>query len=77
MLDACKENIMSAKLDFIQSVSESLTDLNTCMLANVRLQHLRSAKERTKDKHKLREIDIQIALITNFILALESLGVEE
>lgn len=33
MLNACKENIMSAKLDFIQSVSESLTDLNTCMLA--------------------------------------------
>lgn len=32
MLDACKEIIMSAKLDFIQSVSESLTDLNTCML---------------------------------------------
>lgn len=30
-----------------------------------------------RDKHKLREIDIQIALITNFILALESLGVEE
>ena len=45
-------------------------------LYNVRLQHLRSAKERTKDKYKLREIDIQIALITNFILALESLGVE-
>ena len=45
-------------------------------LYNVRLQHLRSVKERTKDKHKLREIDVQIALITNFILALESLGVE-
>lgn len=45
-------------------------------LYNIRLQHLRSAKERTKDMHKLREIDIQIALITNFILALESLGVE-
>ena len=45
-------------------------------LYNVRLQHLRSAKEQTKDKHKLREIDIQIALITNYILALESLGVE-
>ena len=44
-------------------------------LYNVRLQHLHSAKERTKDKHKLREIDIQIALITNFILALENLGV--
>ena len=28
------------------------------------------------DKHKLREIDLQIALITDFILALESLGVE-
>ena len=45
-------------------------------LYNVRLQHLRSTKERTEDKCKLREIDIQIALITNFILALESLGVE-
>ena len=45
-------------------------------LYNIRLQHLRSAKERTKDKHKLREIDIQIALITNFIMALESFGVE-
>ena len=45
-------------------------------LYNVRLQHLHSSKERTKDKHKLREIDIQIALITNVILALESLGVE-
>ena len=45
-------------------------------LYKIRLQHLRSAKERTKDNHKLREIDIQIALITNFILALESLGVE-
>ena len=29
-----------------------------------------------RDKYKLREIDIQIVLITNFILALESLGVE-
>ena len=45
-------------------------------LYKVRLQHLRSAKERKKDKHKRRAIDIQIALITNFILALESLGVE-
>lgn len=45
-------------------------------LYNVRLQHLRSAKEQTKDKYKLREIDIQIALITNFILALENLGIE-
>ena len=45
-------------------------------LYNVRLQHLHSAKEQTKDEHKLREIDIQIALITNFILAIESLGVE-
>ena len=44
-------------------------------LYNIRLQHLRSEKELTKDNHKFREIDIQIALITNFILALESLGV--
>lgn len=29
-----------------------------------------------EDKRKLREFDIQIALITNFILALESLGME-
>lgn len=45
-------------------------------LYSIRLQHLRSAKEQTKDKYKLREINIQIALITNFNLALESLGVE-
>ena len=45
-------------------------------LYNTRLQYLRLEKEQMKDKHKLREIDIQIALITNFILALESLGVE-
>ena len=45
-------------------------------LYNIRLQHLRSAKERTEDKCKLREIAIQIASITNFILALESLGLE-
>ena len=44
-------------------------------LYNTRLQHLHSKKEQMKDKHKLREIDIQIALITNFILALESLGI--
>ena len=45
-------------------------------LYNIRLQHLHSAKEQTKDKYKLREIDIQIALINNSILALESIGVE-
>ena len=45
-------------------------------LYNNRLQQLKSAKEQTKDKLKLREIDIQIALINNFILALELLGVE-
>ena len=45
-------------------------------LYNTRLQHLSSEKELTKDKHELREINIQITLITNFILALESLGVE-
>ena len=44
-------------------------------LYNTRLQYLRLEKEQMKDKHKLREIDIQIALITNFILALESLGI--
>ena len=43
---------------------------------NIRLQHLHSVKKKTEDKRKLREFDIQIALITNFILALESLGVE-
>lgn len=45
-------------------------------LYNVRLQHLHSVKKKTEDKRKLREFDIQIALITNFIMALESLGVE-
>ena len=44
-------------------------------LYNTRLQHLHLEKEQMKDKCKLREIDIQIALITNFILALESLGI--
>ena len=41
-------------------------------LYNIRLQHLHSVKKKTEDKRKLREIDIQIALITHFILALES-----
>lgn len=45
-------------------------------LYNIRLQRLHSVKKKTEDKRKLREFDIQIALITNFILALESLGVE-
>ena len=45
-------------------------------LYNVRLQHLHSVKKKTEDKRKLREFDIQIALITNFVLALESLGAE-
>ena len=45
-------------------------------LYNIRLQHLHSVKKKTEDKHKLREIEIQIVLITNFILALENLGVE-
>lgn len=50
--------------------------LDLIHLYNIRLQHLHSVKKKTEDKRKLREIDIQIALITNFILALESLGVE-
>ena len=45
-------------------------------LYNIRLQYLHSVKKKTEYKRKLREFDIQIALITNFILALESLGVE-
>ena len=43
-------------------------------LYNIRLQSLHSAKKKTEDKTELHLIDIQIALITNFILALESLG---